>query len=70
VRRPAGSFKVARIKEAVIEHHPVGDEPDGLARMVGSLQAAGMATEAIGRPSTAASNLIRVRRSTGKGKMP
>ena len=51
VRDLIGSGKVARIKEAVIEHHPVGNEPDGLARMVSSLQAAGMATEAIGGPS-------------------
>jgi FkbM family methyltransferase len=70
VRDLIGSGKVARIKEAVIEHHPVGNEPDGLARMVGSLQAAGMITEAIGGPATAASSLIRVRRSTGSGKMP
>jgi FkbM family methyltransferase len=65
VRDLIGSGKVARIKEAVIEHHPVGSEPDGLAHMVGSLRAAGLTTEAIGGSSTDGSHLIRVRRTSG-----
>jgi FkbM family methyltransferase len=70
VRDLIGSGKVGRIKEAVIEHHPVGSEPDGLAQMVGSLQAAGMTAEPIAGSSAATSNLIRVRRSAGSNKMP